>query len=63
MINGDTVSDNSMLFKSIYRCNTFAIAIESGRRSPYHDNRRYPQQGIAAYCLPKMVNENSKFWD
>jgi len=62
MINGDIVSDDNMIFKNIYRCNAFATAIESGRKSQ-QDKRRYPQQNITAYCLPKMVDENSKFWD
>jgi hypothetical protein len=24
---------------------------------------KHPQQNITAYCLPKMVNINSEFWD
>ena len=63
MVDGEIVSDDTMLFKNIYRCNAFAVAIESGRRSPKHDARRYPQQNITSYCLPKRVDETSKFWD
>ena len=61
-VAGEKVSDESMLFKNIYRCNAFATAIENGKKTP-HDSRRNPQQHIIAYCVPKMVNENSKFWD
>jgi hypothetical protein len=61
-VAGEKVSEDSMLFKNIYRCNAFAIAIESGKKSP-HDSRRNPQQNIIAYCMPKMVNTNSDFWD
>jgi len=61
-VAGEKVSDDSMLFKNIYRCNAFAIAIENGRESP-NDSRRNSQQNITAYCTPKMVNINSEFWD
>jgi len=61
-VAGEKVSDESMLFKNVYRCNSFARAIENGKRSP-HDSRRNKQQDITAYCVPKMVSEASKFWD
>jgi len=61
-VAGEKVSDDSMLFKNIYRCNAFATAIENGKKSP-NDSRRNRQQNIIAYCVPKMVNEDSKFWD
>ena len=61
-VAGEKVSEDSMLFKNIYRCNAFAIAIESGKKSP-NDSRRNPQQNIIAYCMPKMVNIDSDFWD
>ncbi len=48
--------------KNIYRCNAFTTAIEHRKKSP-NDSRRNPQQNITAYCLPKMVNINSEFWD
>ena len=37
-VAGEKVSDDSMLFKNIYRCNAFAIAIENGRESPNDEN-------------------------
>ena len=61
-VAGEKISDDRMLFKNIYRCKAFATAIEHGKKSP-NDSRRNPQQNIVAYCLPKMVNINSEFWD
>ena len=57
LVNGEVVSEDRMLFKNIYRCNEFALAIEEGRMGPR--NKRYRRnQNVTAYCVPRMVNEN-----
>ena len=59
LVNGEIMSDNRMLFSSIYRCNEFALAIEEGRMGPR--NKRYTRnQNVTAYCIPRMVNENTE---
>ena len=55
VVEGETVSDNRMLFKDVYRCNVFATAVEQGKWSP-NDRTYYRQQNVTAYCLPKMVS-------
>ena len=62
LVNGEVVSDDRMLFKNIYRCNEFALAIEEGRMGP--KNKRYRRnQGVTAYCIPRMVNENTPLFE
>ena len=62
LVNGEVVSDDRMLFKNIYRCNEFALAIEEGRMGPR--NKRYRRnQGVTAYCIPRMVNENTSLFE
>ena len=62
VVNGEIVSDDRMLFKNIYRCNEFALAIEEGRVGPR--NKRYRRnQGLTAYCIPRMVNENTPLFE
>ena len=62
IVDDNVVSDNKMLFKSIYRCNIFSRAIEMGKTSAY-DRPSYPQQNITAYCIPKRVSEIVVFYD
>ena len=58
IVNGEVVSDDRMLFRNVYRCNEFALAIEEGRMGPR--NRRYKKnQDVTAYCVPRMINENT----
>jgi len=58
IVSGETVSDDRMLFRSVYRCNEFALAIEEGRMGPR--NKRYKRnQNVTAYCIPRMVNINT----
>lgn len=58
MVDGELVSTNDMLFEDVYRCNQFAKAIERGESGP--DKQSYIwQKDISAYCLPKMVRENT----
>ena len=57
IVSGEVVSDDRMLFKNIYRCNEFALAIEEGRMGPR--NKKYRRnQNVTAYCVPRMINEN-----
>jgi len=62
IVDKNVVSDNKMLFKSIYRCNIFSRAIEQGKTNAY-DRPSYSQQNITAYCIPKRVSENEVFYD
>jgi hypothetical protein len=63
VVNSETVSDNRMLFSSIYRCNEFATAIEEGRVSPNNLKRYRTQKNLTAYCIPKMVNKNTELFE
>jgi hypothetical protein len=59
VVNGEIVSDDRMLFKNVYRCNEFALAIEEGRMGPR--NRRYSRnKNVTAYCIPRMINKNTQ---
>ena len=59
VVNGEIVTDDRMLFKNVYRCNEFALAIEEGRMGP--TNRRYSRnKNVTAYCIPRMINENTQ---
>ena len=58
LVDGETISDDRMLFRSVYRCNEFALAIEEGRVSPDHSKRYRMQTNVSAYCIPRMVNPN-----
>ena len=61
IVNGETVSDDRMLFKSIYRCNEFALAVEEGRMES--SNKRFTKnRDVTAYCIPRMVNENTNLF-
>ena len=62
VVNGEIVSDDRMLFKNIYRCNEFSLAIEECSAGPR--NKRYRRnQNVTAYCVPKMVNENTPLFE
>ena len=62
VVNGEIISDDRMLFRSIYRCNEFSLAIEEGRAGPR--NKRYIRnQNVTAYCVPKMVNEKTPLFE
>ena len=62
VVAGEQVSDDDMLFKSIYRCNVFAAAVEHGETSS--DRQPYQwQENISAYCLPKMVSAATELYD
>ena len=58
IVSGEVVSDDRMLFRNVYRCNEFALAIEEGRIGPR--NKRYKRnQNVTAYCIPRMINQNT----
>ena len=62
VVNGEIISDDRMLFRNVYRCNEFALAIEQGKVGPR--NRRYKtQQNVTSYCIPRMVNENTPLFE
>ncbi len=54
VVDNEIVSDNRMLFRSIYSCNIYSSAIEQGKWSPT-DRPYYRQQNVTSYCVPKMV--------
>lgn len=61
MVDGELVSTNDMLFESVYTCNKFSWAIESGEAGP--NKKRYVfQENITAYCLPKMVSNKRELF-
>ena len=58
VVNGEVVTDDQMLFQSVYRCNEFSAAIEEGRLSK--DNKKYrTNKNVTAYCVPKMVTKET----
>tara|TARA_R110001592_G_scaffold246357_1_gene508090 strand:- start:3356 stop:3571 length:216 start_codon:yes stop_codon:yes gene_type:complete len=62
VVDGATVTTEEMLFKDIYRCNRFANAIERGESA----SGRHPykwQENISAYCIPKMVSEDTVIFE
>jgi len=62
VVGGETVSDDRMLFSSIYRCNEFAHAIEQGTSSSGQIRRYRTQQNVSAYCIPRMVREGTELF-
>ena len=62
VVEGETVSDNRMMFKSVYRCQEFASAIEQGKWSP-NDRPYYRQQNVPSYCIPRMVSKNTPLFE
>jgi len=59
VVNKEVISDDTMLFEDVYRCNQFARAIEKGkiRRD---ENIYYNQKNLSAYCIPKMVSAETE---
>ena len=62
IIDGDREPTANMYFRNINRCNYFSDRIERGRYS-----KRYYYRGsqalVTAYCTPRMVPEETQFWD
>ena len=63
IVSEETVSDDRMLFESIYSCNEFAIAIEEGRGSSENIKRYRMQKNVSAYCIPKMVPRGTELFE
>ena len=48
-------------FRDITRCNTFAYFISTGKTK---FNKSYQMQAnVTAYCVPRNVSENTRFYD
>ena len=62
VVDGETVSDNRMVFKNVYRCQEFASAIEMGKWSP-NDRPYYRQKNVTSYCIPKMVSNKTPLFE
>ncbi|SVA37303.1 uncharacterized protein METZ01_LOCUS90157 [marine metagenome] len=61
IVNGEPEPTANMYFRNINRCNFFANKIERGYYTP---GRYYSgQYKISAYCTPRMIPEETKFWD
>ena len=56
IVEGEAVNTDMMYFQNINRCNYFADAIE--KRSTNSS-----QYQVTAWCEPRMVPDNTKFWD
>ncbi len=63
IVDGEVVSDDRMLFRSVYRCNEFSVAIEEGRISPNNLKRFRLQKNISSYCIPRMVSANTILYE
>jgi len=62
IVDGEPIESNQFVFKSVYRCNQFARALETGETS-YRFSYVRAQTKITAYCVPKMVSPNTTFRD
>lgn len=56
IVDGGAVDTSMMYFQDINRCNYFADAVE--KRSTNES-----QYKITAWCEPRMVANDTKFWD
>ena len=62
IVDGEPIESNQFVFKSVYRCNQFARALETGETS-YRFSYVRSQTKITAYCIPKIVSPNTIFRD
>jgi len=62
IVDGELLENKQFVFKSVYRCNQFARALETGETS-YRFSYVRSQTRITAYCVPKMVSPNTTFRD
>jgi hypothetical protein len=62
IVDGEMIESNQFVFQSVYRCNQFARALETGETSFRYTFVR-SQTKITAYCVPKMVPANTTFRD
>ena len=61
-VGGQAYNTQDMYFWDINRCNYFAQEVETGnliRSGSY----LYMTERIDAYCLPEMVDKDTRFWD
>jgi hypothetical protein len=63
LIEGTPAVTEDMYFNDINRCNYFAYKVQTGSFKDGKYPYLYTQNIITAYCLPKMVEEDTKFWD
>ena len=61
IVNGSPEPTADMYFKNINRCNYFADKIERGHHNRY--SQKDSQVLITAYCTPRMIDEETVFWD
>tara|TARA_A100001391_G_C4879426_1_gene227668 strand:- start:219 stop:434 length:216 start_codon:yes stop_codon:yes gene_type:complete len=61
IVNGNALPNDGWYFRDIYRCNTFAHAVEHG--NVHYKDRRPRQHEISAYCVPVNVPSSTQFWD
>jgi hypothetical protein len=50
-------------FRSVFRCNQFAVWLETGAIKPVDKRRLNTQKNISAYCIPVKVRPNITFYD
>ena len=62
VVDGTVVTTEDMLFKDIYRCNNFANAVERGETASERQPYKW-QENISAYCVPKMIDENTSLFN
>ena len=65
IVDGERIENPAWKFKSIYACNKFARAIETGDLA-YSFRMASYQTKITAYCVPKQISvnrENPEFQD
>ena len=60
VVNGEPIPAR-FFFRDITRCTTFAYYVSTGKTKI--NNRYQMQENIPAYCIPKRVPANTKFWD
>ena len=62
LVDGEPENTAGMLFRDINRCNYFSDRIERGSFVEGQRHRN-SQVNISAYCTPRIVPEETKFWD
>ena len=61
-VGGEAFNTQGMYFRDINRCNYFAEEIEQGNL--IHSGKyAYRTNKIDAYCLPVMIEQETRFWD
>ena len=62
LVDGEPENTAGMLFRDINRCNYFSDRVERGI---FVEGQRFrnSQVNVTSYCTPRMVPEETKFWD